>query len=959
MLLSVVCSGHPEVDAEGLYQQFLEPASEMRPYARWWWNDSRVHADETTRELEMMQRAGIMGVEINTIAAQEYLTDAMLADYPELEWLGPEWTAVVEQTVSKAHKLGMQADLIVGSGWPFGGEFLGPEEQSQRMRVEKIPLTGPRRYNASVNHVWKDSLRRSGARYLRFLREPSSLGLAFLRLVPAGQPADRPDIGVDLLAQQDAASGRIRVEVPKGDHVLYMGFHEVGFTSVKHGVQGSSGPVVDHYNKKAVRHYLDHMSESFRERSGLALGDLFRASFIDSIELDHANWTTDFPEEFQRRRGYPIWPLLPFVLDLGGETGQPPLFVELVERARYDYVQTVLDLFQERFMETYVEWAHANGLKARIQAYGREPHPLHASMLPDLPEGETWLWFIPEMERGIRVQSTPVNKLVSSAAQLTGKRLVSFEAMTNPTGPFRESLDDFKLGMDLSILDGLNHPILHGFNYSPEAVSFPGWIRFGSYLHDWNPSFHYFREFSDYVGRVGTLLRASDYQAQVAVLNPLAEEWSRHGMLYQPFPAAVGPWFQYRLIPALQKVGFGAQFVSEQILQASSAADGRLAYGPQSWQLLILQDVGVLEAETAEAIARFHAAGGRVVFIGRRPARSPGLKEAAAGDRRVHVAMASLQGPRVLELPAPDGPRRDPDQRYRDVDPQEGDATLIALAGRIQGWAEDVIPPARILNPDRLVAQVHHRTEEGTRIFFFSNLSSNEAKQLQVWFADTTGSAAVWDPFTGRRGALAIDKRGMAVLDLGARDSLFVVMGGGEPSDLQPYVSPRAAHADGSVVAKSARMEGNWQLQLTWADSGDTGRRSLRAVKDLRAVTGLGSFGGTVVYENALLLEPADLATPGRRLLDLGQINGTSELSVNGKPLGVRWCGRHVYDVTGLLEPGRNQIRITVTTVLANLIDASARSGDPLRRRWAKGNHSSPMGIEEPLQLLFEPASSD
>ena len=950
-------SERPQDSARDLYQQFLEPAPEMRPYTRWWWNDSRVNSTETVRELEMMERAGIMGVEINTIAAQDYLTDALVGDYPEHEWLGEAWTQVVQETVQRAHQLGMEADLIVGSGWPFGGEFLEPHEQSQRMRVDALRLEGPMRYTADVSDLWKKSLRKSGPRYLRFLRQPSSLRLAFLRLVPAAQPEDRPDTGVELLPLQDPASGRIRVEVPKGDYVLYVGFHEVGFTSVKHGVKGSSGPVVDHYNKLAVRHYLDHMSDSFRDRSGHALGDLFRATFVDSLELDHANWTADFPEEFQSRRGYPVWPLLPFVLDFGSEFDQPALFQELVERARHDYVQTVLELFQERFMETYVEWAEDNGLKARIQAYGREPHPLHASMLPHLPEGESWLWYNPDDERGIRVQSTAANKLVSSAAQLTGKRLVSFEAMTNPTAIFRESLDDFKLCMDLSILDGLNHPILHGFNYSPAEVPFPGWIRFGSYLHDWNPSFRHFREFSDYVGRVGTLLRSSDYQAQIAVLNPLAEEWSRHGMLYQPFPAHVGPWYQYRLIPALQKVGLGAQFVSEQILQQATAEDGLLRYGRQSWKLLVLQDVGVMGADTAEALARFHAAGGYVAFIGQRPYRSAGLANASADDQRVRVAIQSIQGDRALDIPAPVGPRRDPEQRYREVDLHEGDETLLVLASSILEQVPELAPGVRILNPDRQVSQLHHRTTDGRDLFFFVNLDGSTGRRVQLQFAGDSGFPVVWDPVTGQRAALAADPSGRVDLDLGARDSVFIVL----DKDAAPvgYRSPRAARMDDSSTTSDPDLAGEWQLHLKWADSDNLSQRSLRSLRDLRDLTGLGSFGGLVVYRNGLRLDGRALPEKGGRLLlDLGEVNGTTALSLNGHQLGVRWFGRHVYDITSAAQPGANLLEVEVTTVLANMIDAAADGRDPLRRRWAKRDHHPPMGLTDPIQLIRETAPS-
>ena len=79
-------------------------------------------------------------------------------------------------------------------------------------------------------------------------------------------------------------------------------------------------------------------------------------------------------------------PYLPFVLDPSGQRETPR--ADTVRRARYDFIRTLVELFHERFLATYVDWAQANGLLARMQAYGRETHPLDGSLL-DLPEGET------------------------------------------------------------------------------------------------------------------------------------------------------------------------------------------------------------------------------------------------------------------------------------------------------------------------------------------------------------------------------------------------------------------------------------------------------------------------------------------------------------------------------------------------------------------------------------------
>ena len=64
--------------------------------------------------------------------------------------------------------------------------------------------------------------------------------------------------------------------------------------------------------------------------------------------------------------------------------------------------------------------------------------------------------------------------------------------------------------------------------------------------------------------------------------------------------------------------------MSEGVLRGARVEGGRLRYGSRSYDTLLVMDVVSLEPETAEAIARFGEAGGRVVFVGARPIARPG-----------------------------------------------------------------------------------------------------------------------------------------------------------------------------------------------------------------------------------------------------------------------------------------------------------------------------------------------
>ncbi|MEO7049767.1 MAG: glycosyl hydrolase, partial [Ferruginibacter sp.] len=117
-------------DQDMLFEIFSNPENKYRPYVRWWWNGDRVTKEEVLRELDVMQKAGIGGVEINPIKWNENADDMGIK---ALTWGSDEWLDVVDTAVKGAKERGMTCDMIVGSGWPYGGEFVPQAEQSQIM----------------------------------------------------------------------------------------------------------------------------------------------------------------------------------------------------------------------------------------------------------------------------------------------------------------------------------------------------------------------------------------------------------------------------------------------------------------------------------------------------------------------------------------------------------------------------------------------------------------------------------------------------------------------------------------------------------------------------------------------------------------------------------------------------------------------------------------------------------
>jgi hypothetical protein len=85
------------------------------------------------------------------------------------------------------------------------------------------------------------------------------------------------------------------------------------------------------------------------------------------------------------------------------------------------------------------------------------------------------------------------------------------------------------------------------------------------------------------------------------------------------------------------------------------------------------------------------------------------------------------------------------------------------------------------------------------------------------------------------------------------------------------------------------------------------------------------SFSRTAVYRTDFE-RPSG---PGPWVLELGEVNATALVRVNGAEVGRLWAAPFAVDVTAPLRPGRNTLEVEVTSLPANRVAALARAGAP------------------------------
>ncbi|MDR1859360.1 MAG: glycoside hydrolase family 2 [Bacteroidales bacterium] len=910
---SIPAVGATDDAADRLYELFKNPPTTAKPFVRWWWNGDRLSADEILRELDLMRDAGIGGVEINPIL----FPGGPDLGIPSLPWLSQEWIDMVKVALKGAAERGIICDIIVGSGWPFGAEILEGDDRSQLMTLTSRKISGPEKVSIKTEELVNDAKPRVHA-YKGATNELYAIALAPVSMEKFVAPTWVPF---------DGNSPSIEVDVPAGEHILYALVKCTGFQAVINGAPGAAGPVLNHYSKEATEKFLNRMSDALFPQIKDLKG--FRALFCDSMELEGANWCPDFLEEFKRRRGYDIKPYLPFILFKVGSMGSKVAGGEItkltgeaqdaVSRARYDFYTTCMAIITDRFLITYTKWCNEHGFKSRMQPYGNEFHPLEASLPIDIPECETWIWgrsnnqdnstYIDFVNNN---SATNVNKYVASAVHLSGKKICSCEEITNTTYVFRTTLEQVKICGDQSNLSGVNHSILHGFNYSPLEVPFPGWIRYGTFFNERNTWWPYFKQWSAYKARLSALLQETEAFADIAVLHPLADMWTLHGPQRDPFPGLQYPPYQYKVWEAIHKNGNACDYTCESIIQKSKAENGALKYGTRSYNTLLLLEVETIQPATAKALAKFVAKGGKLVFVAKEPYKSPGLVNHVKNDKAVAKTIAAMK-------------KAHPQRIFTVAAPQDD---IVAWWGALQKQC-DIKPYMNIDRPNKCVSQIRHRAP-GKDIFFLSNASQNERFQLKISFPDTKGVPQLWDAETGERRPLPADK--VMSIDLPPATSQLIVF---EESDIRPLIGVAPVPTSEDLLKLSG-----WTMRLEHID-GDVQTRDIDEPFDLSRNAATRSFAGTVYYEKKLD------NVRGYSMVDLGKVEGVSEAWLDDVPLGVHWYGRHLYALHG--DASGKTLKIKVITVVGNYIKALPQNH---AHGWVRSGGWAPMGLIGPVQLI-------
>jgi len=910
----IMSCGNKNVD-NSLFEKFKNPAADARPMVRWWWNGNCVEADEIKRELAVMHKAGIGGVEINSIAMAPH---SKKTDAKPLQWAGKEWINMVKVASEEAKELGMITDLIVGSGWPFGGRFLKEDETMQRLGLKRQSIDANTSLNIDLDELLK--FKTSYTAGTINVKETSDVELVSAKLIPT-QISSIDEI-IDITSE--VKNNKLVYKTDNKKYVLVFVYNERNFKSVYHGSPGADGPIMDHYKTEAVRAYLNRL-KAIEEETGLSLAELIRALFCDSIELGGSNWTDDMKEEFIERNGYDISPWLPFVIQPAGLKNKYDTSAEMeetIERVQYDYYNTIIKVFLERFTVEFQKFCTENGVLCRYQAYGIPFYMglFQGNMIPDIPESNNWIYSRgrdeAETSEYTWVQNHGYmfwNKAASTAAHITEKKITSSEAMTNTSGVFRTSLETVKQSDDINFITGINHTVLHGYNYSPPEAGFPGWMRYGAYFSEQNTWWKYFKSWTDYNARLSSVFQNSKPTADIAVLGRLRDYWGEVG----PSRAFLhdNPWYYVRLWEPISNLGSSCDYIHQPVLETAIVDGKKLICGGMSYKAIVLTELESLSPEAALKLVEFADAGGRVVFVGTTPHRSLSFKNARENDKIIEGSIEKmLSNENVFQIPTPD----------------KSEDFIVWTKGLMQKI--ELHAQVEISNPVSHLYTLKQCFGE-QEIYFFVNSDRKKMVEFDASIKAENKTPYLWVPATGERFVLNNSEDKTLHIKLNALESALIVF---EPAkiDLPEYEFK-------TIPTKTTGLITGWDVKFEHVNGTDFTRKMDELI-DFKTSEdeAVQNFAGTVVYTGTF-------ENSGRskyvKLLEVNQ--AVTELTINGKPVGMRWYGSHTYNISSFLKEGTNEIEVKLTTTLVNY--CRSLSDNPTARAWA-GRYRTPFssGLE-------------
>ncbi|MEM2936492.1 MAG: glycosyl hydrolase, partial [Candidatus Bathyarchaeia archaeon] len=473
---------------------------------------------------------------------------------------------------------------------------------------------------------------------------------------------------------------------------------------------------IDNLNPEAVEAFLRSTYDAYYKRVGKWFGSAVPGIFTDEPHIAPSvpgqrrakhpvyalPWTKDFPQYFEERKGYDLRDHLPrLFFDVGDYM-----------KVRYDYWDTVTDLFLGAYTKKLFDWCEKHGLKYTGHYLAEDTLTSQIRCAgAAMPHYE--FMHVPGIDHlGKNIDHPLTVKQVSSVAEQLGKERVLSETYGCSAQSFsfegRKWIGDWEyiLGVNL-----LNHHLslytmrgLRKRDYPPNLFYQQPW---------WKHN----RLIEDYFARLSYALSRGKRTVDILVIHPVASAWTVYTPLNLKPAERLNASLEW-LVKTLLNLHRDYELGDEKIIKGHGKVEGSsFVIGNSVYKAVILPPSITLSRNTFNLLQEYVNNGGK--FIALKP--TPHLID---GQESKDIQKV-LSKAHVIE---------------------DGDEEALAKA------LKPILPRVEIsgLNGEKVQEVWYHLRQDGDQqILFLANTSTERGFQTTVKLQGA-GGVEEWNPFTGK-----------------------------------------------------------------------------------------------------------------------------------------------------------------------------------------------------------------
>jgi hypothetical protein len=575
-----------------------------------------------------------------------------------------------------------------------------------------------------------------------------------------------------------------------------------------------------------------------------------------------------------------------------------------VARIKSDYRETISELLNN-FTTQFNDWSHSRKTLSLNQAHGSPSNLLDLYAAVDIPECETFgspYFPIPGLRHdSISANSVPPDlnmlKFASSAAHVSGKKLVSCETFTWLGEHFKTSWAQCKPAIEQAFLAGVNHMFYHGTTYSPKEAGWPGWLFYASLnvVPD-NSLWPHINALNTYIARCQSVLQSGKPDNDIAVYWPVYDLWDNAKGRDMPFAVHnINEWLQatsfYAAVQQLQQDGFGVDYFSDNMLTASSVENnGLISAGKIAYKVLVIPKTKFLPYNTWQKILSL-VTDGLTVVTSNIQFMQPGL-QGSGNNQYSNIKLIPF---------TPSG----------NIQKAVIGKGQIILSNKIEEALQYVKIEGETL-PASGLKFIRRKIPGGKYYYIVNHTATNIDTFITLQYK--AAGIVLLDPQTGKTGVVSFKS-------INNSTQFYLSLQPGEAVIVQLSDTPikGASWHYHSELSQKIRFQNSWQLRFKEGGPELPRDTVLSYPVDWTTFsdTTYQNFSGTGVYSTSFSINKDDKTVYE---LHIDSLYESAKIIMNGKDGGYIWSIPNKLDITNQLHSGNNTISIEAANLMANRI---------------------------------------